>query len=68
MTEKVEKMFDRFDNNIKLAKFYIEMETFLNLSETQKTINKINNLLVESSRTVILFNSARQFTFINLFT
>jgi hypothetical protein len=52
MTDKVEKMFDNFDNNIKLAKFYIEMETFFNLKETQKTINKINNLLAESSRIV----------------
>lgn len=53
MTEKIVKMFDNFDNNLKLAKFYIDMETYINLNETQKTINKINNLLAESSRIVI---------------
>jgi hypothetical protein len=53
MTDEFEKIFDNFDNNMKLIDYYCEIETFLKLDETHKNINRINVLLLESTQIVL---------------
>jgi hypothetical protein len=58
MTDVIEKLLNNFDNNVKVIEYFCELETYLNLADTQKNINKINTLLLESSRIVYHFNSS----------
>jgi hypothetical protein len=48
-----EEILTKFEQNLKSIQFYTDTETYLDLEETKKTINKINVLLSESSNLVI---------------
>ena len=51
-----EEILTKFEHNLKTINFYIETETYLDLSDTKRNINKINVLLSESANLVIYIN------------
>jgi hypothetical protein len=51
-----EEILTKFESNLKIINFNIDTETFLDINETKRNINKINLLLSESSNLVKIFS------------
>jgi hypothetical protein len=66
MTDFVEKIFNKFDNNVKLIEYNCTMETFLKLTDSQNNINRINTLLLDSSKIVYFNNIVESYTFASI--
>ena len=49
---KLERMIDEYDRNIKIINFHLENESFYDLKLSGENINKITNILSDSSRIV----------------
>jgi hypothetical protein len=47
-----EEILTKFEQNLKVIQFYLDCETYLDLDDTKKNINKMNVLLSQSANLV----------------